>query len=154
MSAEVRTGSSLSVALQRSLLRTPLSGQAITPTATLATLATAPTTDPDEAVVVHTLRATHALGGPIAATLDGSSALLRERAAIRSEAMAYSAQARLSARVLTSVPLGFAGWSLLSSYSFRMALLSPPGLASASIGALCNLGGWWWMHRIIRKAGE
>lgn len=153
VSAEVRTGSSLAVALQQALVRHQPHGQAITPSATLAAMATATAAaaDPDEAVVVQAISAAHSLGGPVAATIDAAAALLRERSAIRSEALAYSAQARLSARVLTGVPLAFAGWSLLSSRSFRTALLSTVGLASALIGAMCNLIGWWWMRRIVGK---
>jgi Flp pilus assembly protein TadB len=155
VSAEVRTGSSLAVALQQALVRSQPHGQSITPSTTLAsiaaTIATAEAADPDEAVVVQAISAAHSLGGPAAATIDAASALLRERSAIRGEALAHSAQARLSARVLTGVPLTFAGWSLLSSRSFRTALLSEVGLASALIGATCNLIGWWWMRRIVAK---
>lgn len=152
VAAEVRTGSSLAVALQQALARYQPHGTTISPSTTLAALASAEVADPDEAVVVQAISAAHSLGGPMAATLDAASALLRERAAIRGEAFAYSAQARLSARVLTGVPLAFAGWSLLTSRSFRTAVLSPTGLASALIGGTCNLVGWWWMRRIVGKA--
>lgn len=153
MSNEIRTGSSLATALQHALTRCRPNGQLLTPSATLATIeATTSTADADEAVVLQALRAAHALGGPTAATLDAASALLRERAVIRGEALAYSAQARLSARVLTGVPLVFAGWSALSSRTFRVALVSPIGLTSAAVGGACNLLGWWWMRRIVSKA--
>ena len=159
MSAEVRTGSSLSAATQHAVARHQPHGRLLHPMTTLATLTTAASTRPepvgadaDEAVVVQAICAAQSLGGPVAATLDTASALLRERAVIRSEAQAHSAQARLSARVLTGVPLVFAGWSLASSRSFRAALLSPVGLASAALGGLCNLVGWWWMRRIVTSA--
>jgi Flp pilus assembly protein TadB len=152
VSAEVRTGSSLTLAVHRALVRYQPHGQAIAPSATLAAMMAVPVVDPDEAVVVQAISAAHALGGPVAATLDSAAALLRERTAIRGEALAHSAQARLSARVLTGVPLAFAGWSLVSSKSFRTAVLSTVGLASALIGAVCNLIGWWWMRRIVGKA--
>lgn len=155
VSAEVRTGSSLAVAVQQALVRYRPHGQSITPSTTLAdmpiAIAIAEAADPDEAVVVQAISAAHSLGGPVAATIDAASALLRERSAIRGEALAHSAQARLSARVLTTVPLAFTGWSLLASRSFRTALLSTVGLASALIGAMCNLIGWWWMRRIVGK---
>lgn len=153
LSSEVRTGSSLAAAINHALARCQPNGEVLTPSATLASLqAAGPTSDPDEAVVLHALTAAHALGGPVAATLDAASALLRERAVIRSEAQAYSAQARLSARVLTGVPLAFAAWSAVSSRTFRAAVLSPIGVASAVLGAVCNLLGWWWMRRIVAKA--
>lgn len=163
MSAEVRTGSSLSAATQHAVARHQPHGRLLHPTATIATLTTMAGTraqpagtdagaDADEAVVVQAICAAQSLGGPVASTLDTASALLRERAVIRSEAQAHSAQARLSARVLTGVPLVFAGWSLASSRSFRAALFSPVGLASAALGGLCNLVGWWWMRRIVTSA--
>ena len=153
MAAEVRTGSSLAAALGQALTRSQPHGIVLTPDTTLAIVDEGGATpDADEAVVLHALRAAHALGGPTAATLDAASAMLRERAVIRGEAMAHSAQARLSARVLTGVPLVFAGWSMLSSRTFRSAVLSPIGLACAGAGGACNLLGWWWMRRIVAKA--
>jgi len=153
MSAEVRTGSSLVAAVRHALHRLQPHGTVLTPAATLAFIdAGGATHDVDEAVVLQALRAAHSLGGPTAATLDAASALLRERAVVRGEALAHSAQARLSARVLTGVPLVFAGWSALSSRTFRAAVISPIGLACAVAGAACNMFGWWWMRRIVAKA--
>lgn len=155
VSNELRTGSSLTAAIERAGGRHRAKGQVITATATLADLT--PMTggiipEADEAVVLQAVRAGHALGGPMTATLDSAAALLRERALIRGEALAYSAQARLSARVLTGVPLAFAGWSAITSRTFRTALASPIGMTSAVVGAACNLLGWWWMRRIVAKA--
>lgn len=110
------------------------------------------TTDADEAVVWQALAAAAAFGGATAATVQAGANLLRERAAVRAEAEAHSAQARLSARVLTAVPLAFAGWSATASATFRRALASPPGVAAASAGLCLNLLGWWWMRRIVRAA--
>lgn len=153
VSAEVRTGSSLGAAVEFACVARQPHGQLVTPSATLAAIgADATSSDADEAVVLHAIRAAHAIGGPIAATIDTASALLRERAVIRGEALAHSAQARLSARVLTGVPLAFAAWSMASSATFRAAFLSPVGLASAAAGGVCNLLGWWWMRRIVARA--
>ena len=92
IAAEVRTGSSLSVAHAHAMQAAPWCVHTAHPNA-------------DERVVVQALHATRALGGQVAPTLDAAAALLRERIAIRAEAAAHSAQARLSARVLTAVPL-------------------------------------------------
>jgi tight adherence protein B len=94
------------------------------------------------------------LGGPTAAVLQSGAALLRERAAVRAEAATHAAQARLSARVLTAVPLLFATWGAVSSTSFRQSLLSPFGVVAASLGLGLNAVGWWWMHRIVRAAAS
>ncbi len=106
--------------------------------------------DSDLALTVQALSAASHLGGPIAATLDEAAAVLRERAAARAERRAHAAQARLSARVLTIVPVGFAGWSVVASQRTRDVYLSS---AAGGLCALCglalNFAGWRWMHRII-----
>lgn len=152
MSAELRTGSSLASAVHHALRRAAPCGEVITATSSLASIDGAHATHPDEAVVLHAISAAYAVGGPMAATIDAASSLLRERAAVRAEAHAHSAQARLSARVLTGVPIAFAGWSTLSSSSFRAAIVSPVGLTSAAFGSAANLAGWWWMRHIVRRA--
>lgn len=152
--AEVRGGSSLSAAVAAATARHRPAGAAVHEGVTLAELAQRSSADPDEAVVLQTVDAAHTLGGPVAATLDSGAALLRERAAVRAEAQVHSAQARLSARVLTAVPLVFAAWSLATSASFRRAVLGGPGVAIAAIGAALNLAGWWWMRRTIERVAR
>jgi len=153
VAAEVRSGSSLTAALAAAQRRSPAHGKVIQPERRLPFDTSSAPIPTDEAVVVQALSAAHTLGGPMAATLHAGAALLRERAAIRAEAQAHSAQARLSARVLTAVPLVFAAWSLSTSNSFRAAALSQVGVFSAVLGCSCNLAGWWWMRRIVRQAG-
>ncbi len=109
--------------------------------------------DADAALTLQALSATSHLGGPIAATLDEAAAVLRGRTAARAERWAHGAQARLSARVLTIVPLGFAGWSALASQRTRAVYLS--SFASgvcALLGLILNLAGWRWMKKIIGPA--
>ena len=106
--------------------------------------------DADLALAVQALSATAHLGGPIAATLDEAAAVLRERAAARAERRAHSSQARLSARVLTIVPVGFAAWSAAASRSTREIYVSTfAGGVCALSGLALNVVGWQWMKRII-----
>ena len=64
--------------------------------------------------------------------------------------MAHGSQARLSARVLTIVPLGFASWSAVASDSTRDIYVSTlAGGICASSGLALNVLGWQWMKRII-----
>ena len=104
----------------------------------------------DLALTVQALSAVAQLGGPIAATLDEAAAVLRERTAARAERRAHGAQARLSARVLTIVPLVFAAWSAVASQRTRDVYVST---VAGGIAALCgltlNIAGWRWMKRII-----
>jgi hypothetical protein len=150
IAAEVRSGSSLAAACNSATTRCGLIGSQLVP-GSAPPFVDNRTAPPDEAVVLQALSAAHALGGHVAATLHAGATLLRERAAILAEARAHSAQARLSAHVLTAVPVVFSIWSLLSSRSFRAAAFSAHGLASVVIGAVCNVLGWWWMQRIVGR---
>ncbi|CAN5650993.1 hypothetical protein BH10ACT2_BH10ACT2_02370 [soil metagenome] len=147
-STEVRSGSSLTAALAHSRIRHP------TLAARAAAVEGRAGTDPDLAVVAQSLATALELGGPIAATLHHGAALLREREGQRAEARAHSAQARLSAKVLTAVPLLFAAWSATTSATFRQAITSPTGLVAASAGLASNSIGWWWMRRIVDRAAR
>lgn len=154
VSTQLRSGDSLLTAWSAALSERPIQGQVVAPGRSLAATVAATTTDADEAVVVQAVAAAMALGGPMAATIDAAAALLRERDAIRAEASAHSAQARLSARVLTAVPLLFAAWSSVTSESFRNSLGTPVGLVCIALGGLLNLGGWRWMRRIVAGAAR
>ena len=165
--AEVRSGASLTTAWQEAQRRHPCVGTVIGAGHRAGTgvrggvgargpgtpgVKRRPVVVPaDEAVVVQVLGAAAELGGPVAATLDAGASLLRERVAAREEALAHSAQARLSARVLTAVPVAFAAWSAVGSASFRAAVLTPAGTAAVALGGALNLAGWWWMRRVVAR---
>lgn len=145
-STEVRSGSSLIAALAHARGRHPaLAARAFSFDGG---------SDPDVAVVAQSISTALELGGPVAATLHHGAALLRERAAQRAEALAHSAQARLSAKVLTAVPLLFAVWNIATSESFRQAIASPTGVVALVAGLWCNALGWWWMRGIVHRAAE
>jgi len=104
----------------------------------------------DLALTMQALSAAAHLGGPIAATLDAAAAVLRERAAALAERRAHGSQARLSARVLTIVPLGFAVWSAaVSTHTRDVYISTTAGGVCAICGLALNLAGWRWMRRII-----
>lgn len=160
---ELRAGASFSAALVDGLdqhpavlagLRTALHRGAPVGDA-LARLAAHPTAqlDATDTLVVQALRAAHAAGGSGVDALDRAAIVLRERRAWRHERRAQSAQARLSARVLTLLPVVFAGWGIATDSRVRAAYaLSPlPGVCTAC-GLLLDLAGWWWMRRLVRGA--
>ena len=111
------------------------------------------TTDPDVALAVHVLDLCATQGGNVSESLDRAAATLRERHAVRLEREAQSAQARLSARVLTVVPIAFAAWTLATTPAVRAFTATPPGFACLALGAAVNLTGWRLMRRAIRSAG-
>jgi Flp pilus assembly protein TadB len=107
----------------------------------------------DLAFAVQALAATARLGGPIAATLDDAAAVLRQRVAARAERRAHGSQARLSARVLTIVPVGFGAWSAIVSRQTRAVYLSSgAGTTCAVCGLMLNVVGWRWMKRLLGPA--
>lgn len=152
LATEVRAGSALGMAWQQSLRRQAVRGNAISPERPLDATLSLTAGSGDEAVVLQVTGAVAALGGPMALTIDAGAALLRERAAARADAVAHAAQARLSARVLTVVPIGFAAWSALTSESFRAGIGTAVGAASVAIGAVLNAAGWSWMRSLVARA--
>jgi tight adherence protein B len=94
-----------------------------------------------------------AIGGASAAALDGLAATLRVREASRRDAVALSAQARVSAIVVGAAPIVFLLFgsatdprtlgTLLGTGAGRACLVV--GLALEALGAL-------WMRRIVRPA--
>lgn len=115
----------------------------------LRTAATDPATGGGLALAV--LRTCAELGGPGAAPLERVAATLRARDAIAQEQRAHSAQAQMSARVMTLVPIGMLGLLATTDPRVRGAIGSPAGAGAVSFGALLNLVGWWWMQRIIGR---
>jgi Flp pilus assembly protein TadB len=97
------------------------------------------------------ISATARLGGPSSQPLDRVAAALRLRAADEQERTAHSAQARMSAHVLTFVPLGFLGLMLTLDDGVRTAATTPAGAAIIGAGLLLNGLGWFWMRTIIGR---
>jgi Flp pilus assembly protein TadB len=92
------------------------------------------------------------LGGATAEPVDALADVLVARATERTERLTASAQARLSARVLTTVPFGVAGLLIAAEPSVRQVLPSPAGAMCVVGGGVLNLAGWWWMRTMIRGA--
>jgi tight adherence protein B len=65
-----------------------------------------------------------------------------------------SAQARLSATVLTWLPIAVLGVMLATSPAVRRVVVSPLGATIVTVGTTINLLGWWWMRRIVERAAR
>lgn len=89
------------------------------------------------------------IGGPTAASLDRLAGALRLRVADGQERAAHSAQARLSAHVLTFIPLSLLTLLVATDADVRAVLSQSTGFALVSIGLALNLAGWWWMRRVV-----
>jgi hypothetical protein len=148
---EVRTGSSVGVAVDQALLRAGADADQLR-----AAMAPSPgDTRADVALAAHAVRRASLVGHQPAAVFDRAAATIRERAACHDEQRAHTAQARLSARVLTVVPVAFAVFTVATNPSVRRVYVgSSIGVVVVMAGAALNLVGWWWMRRIVDRAAQ
>ena len=109
-----------------------------------------PPSDPDARLALAVLAAASKVGGPPSVPIDRASAVLRERRAGAGERAVGAAQSRLSAQVLSALPVVVTAWTLTTDPTLRHVLLGTPiGLACLAVGALLDLAGWRWMGRIV-----
>ena len=100
-------------------------------------------------VALTVIRACAGHGGSAAEPLSRTAATLRGRAADAAERRTQSAQARMSAVVMTILPVCMLSLLLLTSGSVRMFVGSPDGFGVVVIGAALNVAGWRWMRHLI-----
>jgi len=157
VAAALRSGRSLTAAITetdaawrpRAVL--PSVGQSIRRGRALGDAFTDAPADPatPRGLTVPVLTASARLGGPAAPVIERVAATLRARDAERAERRAASAQARLSARVLTVLPFAVLAFLALTEPSVRDAASSPLGLTCLMLGAALNVIGWGWMRHLI-----
>lgn len=105
-------------------------------------------------LVATVLRTLAVHGGPAAEPVDRAASVLRQRAAAEADRITHSAQARMSARVMTLLPLMMLAIVSVTSTSVRSALATSLGVFTVILGLSFNLVGWWWMNRIITGASR
>ena len=88
------------------------------------------------------------LGGAAAAPLDRYAITMRQRASDDLERAAHSAQAKMSAKVLTSVPLAVLALLLATDADVRGVITSAAGGSLVAFGLALNTVGALWMRRI------
>lgn len=112
--------------------------------------------EPDGADARFVLRtvAIASLGGPGAPhALERTASALRDRAAAEADRRAHAAQALLSMRVLTWLPVVVLAWLVATSGAARGFVLgSPRGWACLVLGAGCNALGRRVMRRLVDRA--
>ncbi len=96
------------------------------------------------------LAATASLGGSAAAPLDRFAVTMRQRASDDLERAAHSAQAKMSARVLTSVPIAVLALLVATDGDVRSVIASTAGAATVSLGLVVNTIGAVWMRRVAQ----
>ena len=118
-------------------------------TATAGSPSTTGRRDPHLELLCSVIAATADFGGSAAAPIDRVGATLRLRSADGQERDAQSAQARLSAHVLTVVPLAVLALLAATDAGVRQFSTGGLGLTVIMSGLALNLAGWWWMKRIV-----
>ena len=93
------------------------------------------------------------VGGSAAEPLDRVAGALRQRAADHDERGVHAAQARLSAHVMTAVPLLMLAFLTVFDDDVRAVLTRPVGVTCVGIGLTLNAAGWFWMRRIVGSGG-
>jgi tight adherence protein B len=109
---------------------------------------------PHLALALTVIAASLEHGGSAAEPLDRAADVLRSRAAEHAERQVHSAQARLSARVMTALPLAMLMLLVATSDSVRRVTVSPFGAFVVTVGVALNLIGWRWMRATIERAGR
>jgi tight adherence protein B len=153
----VRGGATLRHAL-RTVPPPPAVAPALDPTllaldrgaSTLAALDAVEQAPPHLDLVLVVLRACARHGGPPGEPIDRAAAALRQRAALLAERASQSAQARMSAAVMTLLPGALLAVLLVTSSPVRHAVGTPAGAMAVLLGGAANGVGWWWMRRLIR----
>lgn len=101
---------------------------------------------------VEAIRIQHTSGGKLADTLRVLADFMRARTEVRGEVRALSAEARLSAKVLTGLPIVLAAYFLAFRRAYIEPLYATPTGVALVVFAVAGLAvGTLWMRRIVRK---
>ena len=93
------------------------------------------------------------LGSPHTAhTLDRVAGHLRIRVALTAEVRSHTASARLSARLLTALPIVAVGLTVMISQDSARVFTTPAGLLCLSVSLGLNAVGWLWIRSLITAA--
>lgn len=104
--------------------------------------------------VASVLSISSSVGGGASAPLDRLAAAMRQAAADDLERGSQSAQALISARVLTLVPVTMLALLVTIDAEVRHVASSATGLAVISCGLTLNALGAWWMKQIITAGSQ
>jgi tight adherence protein B len=87
-------------------------------------------------------------GGNLSEILSTVSTTIRERRAMARHVRTLTAEGRLSARILTALPLLMAGWQWWANPEHFALLTSGAGLVALIFASLLMIAGGVWVHRI------
>jgi Flp pilus assembly protein TadB len=100
---------------------------------------------------VIAIRIQRETGGNLAEVLGNTVETMRERAHLRRHVRALSAEGRLSAYILVSLPIGIGGWLFLTRRSYVAVLYTTtPGIIMLVFAVLMVVGGALWMRKMVK----
>ena len=100
---------------------------------------------------VIAIRIQRETGGNLAEVLGNTVETMRERAQLRRHVRALSAEGRLSAYILVSLPIGIGGWLFLTRRSYVAVLYTTtPGIILLILAVLLVVGGALWMRKMVK----
>lgn len=100
--------------------------------------------------VIPAIEINREVGGDLAEVLDTVAGTIRDRADIRRQVKTLSAEGRLSAYVLLSLPCGIALFINMSSPEYLSELWKAPGLYLAGAAALMMVIGGVWLFKLCK----
>ncbi len=93
-------------------------------------------------------------GAFVSSALRHAGELLRSEASLEQLTATHTAHARITMRVLSSLPVGFIAFGLAVSRSFGSAVVSPAGLVCMVVAASLNVVGWLWAARLVARVNR
>jgi tight adherence protein B len=100
--------------------------------------------------VIPAIEINREVGGDLAEVLDTVAGTIRDRADIRRQVKTLSAEGRLSAYVLLSLPIGIAAFINFSNPSYLVELRTSPGYYLAGIAILAMIVGGVWLFKLCK----
>jgi tight adherence protein B len=109
-----------------------------------------PTWTPEIRFASRTLAVASAGGAGVALALEHSASVLREQQGLMLDRDVQAAQAQLSTKVLTWLPIAVFAWIAITDPVARMFLLSTPvGVCCVATGITLNVSGRKWMSHVV-----
>ena len=109
-----------------------------------------PTWTPEIRFASRTLAVASAGGAGVAPALEHSASVLREQQGLMLDRDVQAAQAQLSTKVLTWLPIAVFAWIAITDPIARSFLLSTPvGMCCVATGIALNVSGRKWMSHVV-----